>query len=413
MGQRAFRGRVTDSLIKNYFGNEIKEQKDDHITYYRTIDLEYTFNLDSPLDDVDVDNINLARGLINLSLPKNTKIGRLKLTILSKLFVMGKSYLNCNLYILFGSHFITDIGEIDIYLMNPDTNELVNDRKVIQNILDYMCFKTIKRVAINNDLLYNVIPEYSEFSVVLAYDDCVNLKDLFFHTYCMFEASIINFSKCLRAIDKTLTDSIKNIILPVIYFNKCDVDNYAIIPELSNFISDLSTRFKSVSCELRIKSTENYEDFISRFVEENLITFRSFEQIYIAFHFENITPPIEVYKHLIVKFNLENVTFAFHNSYTKMNIVTNLDDQYDYYEYIRYNKPYTDNLYKMLHKFKVVPKLSKSVYIKHLVLQKLHGENYRKLQFDEGVFNHSQILVKNKKLVPLELSKGNAFIYKN
>src|SRR4051812_11501102 len=103
MGQRAFRGRVADSIIKNYL--DIKETKEETLTYLRTIDLEYTFDLDNPLKDINIDGINLTRGLINLCIPKYTKIGRLKLTIQSKYFGEGKTYLNCNLYILFGSHF--------------------------------------------------------------------------------------------------------------------------------------------------------------------------------------------------------------------------------------------------------------------------------------------------------------------
>ena len=46
-----------------------------------------------------------------------------------------------------------------------------NDRQIIKHILDFMCFKTIKLININKNLLYYVIPENSEFAIVLAFKE--------------------------------------------------------------------------------------------------------------------------------------------------------------------------------------------------------------------------------------------------
>jgi hypothetical protein len=425
MGQRAFRGRITDSIYKNYFANDTKEAKDETQIYYKSIDLEYTFDLDNPLKDLNLENINLTRGLINLAIPRYTRIRKLKLTILSKHFGDGKSYLNCNLYILFGSHFIADIGEIQIFLINPVNNSLVNDRRVIQNILNYMCFKFLKSVLVNNNLLYFILPEYSEFSIVLAYNNkdysefsnnnLSYMGELFFHTYCMFEASIVNFSKCLRAIEKTVPHKIENIILPVICFSKNDVENFFIFTEFANFLNELSNRFKVISFEIKIKQTENYEELLSRFLDENYKILATFKHVFMSIELCNINQLSNtILKKLAVQYNLENITFAFHRSFAKLNSQTNLDDQYDYYDYIYYDKCFSLSIYKTIYFLKKLDyQLSKCKYIKHLILQRTFGENYTDLLFNEGTINFSQELVKNKKIVPLEISKDNALIYTN
>jgi hypothetical protein len=408
MGQRAFRGRITDSLIKTYFTPEIKENNSENLIFYKLIDLEYTFDLDNPLKDINPD-INLTRGLINLNIPKNTRVNKLKLIITSKLFGQGKSYLNCNLYILFGSHFKTDIGEINILLHNTASGGLYNDRKVIRNILDYMCFKTVKKVVVNNELIYYIIPEYSEFNIVLAF--CRgSVENIFFHTYCTFEASVINFSRCLRAIEKTIPGDVLNIILPVVYFSKGEVDNYAMISEFSNFIKEIGVRFKIVSFEVKVKFIENHEEFITRLIEDNLNTLKSLEHAFIAFEFCNQDfLQIKTLKKILVKFKLENITLAFHNSFMKFNSQTNLDDQFDYYNYISYDIEFSKKVYKSLNQLKL---FTRSKYTKHLILQKLHGEDYQIKLFKEGSIDYSQELIKNKKLIPLEISQCN-LIYTN
>ncbi len=308
MGQRAFRNRVTDSLIKNYLTNKSesslvadystsvgtsnKSNKEDHFFQGKLIDLNMEFSIDCPLQDIKDLNSALSRGLINSTIPKGTKINNLNLTITSSLFGEGKTQLHSNLYVLFGSHFLRDIAHINIKLYNPITKKFYNDRKTIGNILDFMCFKTIKAVHINSSLLFYVIPEYSEFAIVLAYKDiniyekmdCLNfLQDMFFHPYCTFERKVENFLRCLGAIEKTVPREVNNIILPVIFFNNINPEIFnnkrkVIFGDLSQFIKEIGNRFKIMSIEFKvtfseqneIKLKELYLQFINQVIEENL-----------------------------------------------------------------------------------------------------------------------------------------------
>lgn len=229
MGQRAYRGKYTDSMVRDYMnrkGNVLEEQ---YFFSGKPQDVKFIFDLDDPLKEVDCDNINLNRGLLNCVIPKNKKIQNLNLIIKSRILGQKISYLHSNLYCLFGTHFVKDISFINISLYNPDTDKLVNERRLIQNILDFMCFKTIKLVNINKNLMYYVIPENSEFAIVLAFREInyaerhinflANLEDLIFHPYSKFSNTLQNYRRCLGAIDKTIPKEVTNLILPTIMIN--------------------------------------------------------------------------------------------------------------------------------------------------------------------------------------------------
>ena len=377
--------------------------------------MEFTYDLDNPLK---AESVNLTRGLINLKIPKGTRINNLKLIILSKHFGQKKNYLNSNLYLLFGPHFICDINNINIMLYNPMTKIYTNDRKIIQNILEYMCFKKIKLVTVNNDLMYYVIPEHSEFSIVLGYSNYLDIynnkhiEQILFHQYSQFEASIINFSKCLRAIQKSVPIDVNNIILPVIFFNKSEKENILLFSEFRKFLIEIILKFKIISLEL--KTNYYNKDFIIFFIEENLDLIRKFQHIFLSFEFTIGSDKDEIqkiFKNVIFKFKLENVTFALHTSFTNINIKTKLNDMFDYYDSVQLDKNYLSNILQKIHLLK---KLNiKKNFIKHLFLKQIYSDNYKDYIFIKGNFDFSVELIKNKKLVPMELSKTNALIYKN
>lgn len=226
MGQRAYREKYTNSLVRDYMNNKNNTLEEQYFFSGKPKDIKFIFDLDDPLKEVDLNSINLNRGLINYTVPKNTKINNLNLIIKSNNFGEQITYLHSNLFCLFGTHFVKDISYINVSLYNPKLEKCFNDRQIIKNILDFMCFKTIKLVNINKNLLYYVIPENSEFAIVLAFKEINyeekhanflnNLEDLIFHQYSKFSDSLFNLKRCLAAIDKTIPKGVTNLILPAI-----------------------------------------------------------------------------------------------------------------------------------------------------------------------------------------------------
>lgn len=256
MGQRAYRGKYTDSLVRDYVNNKGNVLEEQYFFSGKPKDIKFIYDLDDPLKDIDINTMNINRGLLNCVIPKNTKINNLKLIIKSKILGTKITYLHSNLYCLFGTHFIKDISFINISLYNPDTDRHVNERRLIKDILDFMCFKTIKLVNVNNNLLYYVIPENSEFAIVLAYKEInyakkhanflLNLEDLIFHPYSKFLDSPLNYQRCLGAIDKTIPKEVTNLILPTIIMD---------FPS----IEEIESRMKSENKEKEEKENIKYD----------------------------------------------------------------------------------------------------------------------------------------------------------
>lgn len=459
MGQRAFRGRLTDSLIKNYLtsGNEsapiadystsISTTGKSETCYFqgKPVDLNLEFNLDCPLQDILDINSVLTRGLINCAIPKGTKIKNLNLVIKSSFFGEGQTPLHSNLYVLFGCQFYRDISHINIKLYNPSTEKYFNDRKTISNILDFMCFKTIKAVHINGALLFHVIPEYSQFAIVLAYKDinfyekmdCLSLlQDLFFHPYCTFERKVENFLRCLSAIEKTVPREVNNIILPVVFFNGLSPETFfkrkIIFSDLNQFIKEVGERFKVMSIEFKIsfcdckdekKLKENYVLFINKIIEENYSVIKEFTYVYMAFNLvreEDINANDQTDKDLMTEFRnilktkkLSNVALAHHITYTRRNSVTQLDDLYDYYDYVYYDHFYASRIWNTIFTVKT-NKLFNVVFRKKNILNNVLKSVfiYEKI-YNQGRLNFSTQLVKNKKIVPFEVGANNVMVFTN
>jgi len=610
MGQRAYRGKYTDSLVRDYVNNKGNSLEDQYFFSGKPKDLKFTYDLDDPLKDIDVNTINLNRGLLNCIIPKNSKINNLNLTIKSKILGTKISYLYSNLYCLFGTHFIKDISFINISLYNPDTGKYVNERRLIKNILDFMCFKSIKLVNINKNLMYYVIPENSEFAIVLAYKEInysekhanflLNLEDLIFHPYSKFFNTSENFKQCLGAIDKTIPKDVTNLVLPTIIMDfpsieeiekslkdksiknedesmenfkdetfktqkteiitfSClntedkinldinldlnkEIKDFKIFQNLNDFLKEIQKRnFRVISFELKIKLdkldeyntkndnikfnhdkkknvfidlmkensnkndfedkldyndndinktiknkdqsfinlpldlsqednnikqnsefqysnqtskiikkicccnkkprkngineeekiksySEQYIKLVRIFLKENLDILKSFQQVFITFDFnfnnylniENTCSHRNEYiayhfKKLLIKFDLENVSLIHHINFSLRNEQTSLEDQYDFLDYIFFNRDIADDLYKKLYLFKHSRQLMK-ISRKKSIMYKILSEflfDFSHSLFKEGRFDYSFQILKNMKIVPMQINTNSTMIFMN
>jgi hypothetical protein len=471
MGQRAFRGQLTDSIIKNYVNkNSTDKSTIDSIgnlsneeVYFqgKPVNLDLEFNLDNPLNKINDFNNTLNKGLVNACVPKGGKIHTLNLIIKSQLFGEHKNYLHPNLYILFGSHFHRDILNIHIRLFNSVSNNFFNDRKIIRSILDFMCFKTIKTVDFNSRLYYHIIPEYSEFAIVLAYRD-VNLEeyresfssildDLLFHPYSQFEKGQENFYRCLNAIEKTVPSYVQNIILPIIQFSNLSCEYFnpmnksyseeedLLFSDFCEFLSEIHLKFKIISLEIKISfnfkegeehlNSENFNKYCTNFIEKCtkhiLQILRTFTYVFITFDFYspfmlydcNI-PEVNMemrnyFKVLIKKYQIYNATFAHHINYNLRNKISTLEDQFDFYDYTYFDQCLSDSILKICGIFRK-SKNFKRIYKKKGILQ-----NILQLALNLGNVlstgrkDYSSTIVKNKKIVPFEFSRDNVMVFTN
>lgn len=590
MGQRAYRGKYTDSLVRDYVHNKGNVLEEEYFFSGKPKDIKFIYDLDDPLKDIDINSININRGLLNCIIPKNTKINNLNLIIKSKILGTKISYLHSNLYCLFGTHFIKDISYINISLYNPDTDKFVNERRLIKNILDFMCFKTIKLVNINKNLMYYVIPENSEFAIVLAYKEInyaekhanflMNLEDLIFHPYSKFVDSPLSYKRCLGAIDKTIPKEVTNLILPTILmefpsieelenqiekaennddyienknshfineineegkintevnldgkdnkFDKNDKAKSKVFENLNNFLKEIKSRdYRVISFELKMKLdklddykpkdnliknsnnsndlndyelnnnnynkyfldlnnevqsnpketifpssqnnminlnfgsnnpsdsnvnkkncccskkqqksfynekysiqsySEQYIKLVKIFLEENLEILKSFQQVFITFDFnfndkytfENSCQKRNEYvayhfKRMLIKLNLENVSLIHHINFIVRNEQTSLDDQFDYLDYVFFNRESAENLYKKLFLFKKSALLSK-IHKKKSIMHKIFSEflfDFSHCLFKEGRFDYSFQIMRNSKIVPMQINSNSTMIFRN
>lgn len=434
MGQRAFRGQLTNSLMKNYLSNQ-EQTLDQYSLYFKgkPINLNIDFDLFNPLKNIDLSTVNLTKGLINLNIPNGSRINSLNVVINSNLFGQNMGYLHSNLYILFGNQFVKDITKIDIKLYNPFKLEYFKDRKIIKNILEYMCFKTIKLIKVNQNMLFYVIPEYTDFCIVLAYREInchvienldVILEELFFHPYCLFEGNEYNFSQCLRAMDMTIPKEIDNIILPVIAldYSKKDIE---IFSDVINFLNTIMNRFFIISIEFRVKisSTLFLIKLLELFSKDMIPVLKKFKYSIISFNFafdvietEDINKDIfNAYMDIIKEKEFFNATLAHHISYTILNLETGLEDEYEYYDYVYYDLVVENEIKKILTTIKAGKDTTKLYKRKHIIKQIIEsqiGIMYFEL-FKRGRFNYSTNFVKNSKIIPFEFNRNNTIIFSN
>ena len=163
--------------------------------------------------------------------------------------------------------------------------------------------------------------------------------------------------------------------------------------------------------------------FINLIIEENYDLITQFTYSYISFDFFNYYIPeskniynskiLDEFKQILKNKKLENITLANHITYTNKNMNTNLDDNYDYYDYVHYDKSFADKIWTLI-----------SIFKKHKVMSKLYKrkmilDNLLKNLFDVnkiykvGRLNYSTELVKNKKIVPFEVDKNHVMVFTN
>ncbi len=178
-----------------------------------------------------------------------------------------------------------------------------------------------------------------------------------------------------------------------------------------------------------IKSySEQYIKLVKIFLKENLDTLKSFQQVFITFDFdfnnkytlENSCSKRNEYiafhfKKLLIKFDLENVTLIHHINFNLRNEQTQLDDQYHYLDYVFFNRHIADDLYKKLFLFKhskQLKKISRKKYIMHKLLSEFLY-NFKHDLFNEGRFDYSFQILKNIKIVPMQINSNSTMIFMN
>lgn len=465
MGQRAYRGKLADSFINHYI-KKSDEPKSycsdawgfstapqtrelyDESKYFqgKLIDIEIEFDLDNPLVNLTDYESVLTKGIINSKLPNGKKINNLSLKIKSKLFGTGLCYLNQNFYVLFGSYFFKDVGNIFIQLINSETNECHNDRNTIINMLDFIVFKTIKLVKVNNCLLYYVIPEYSEFAIVLAYRD-VNLTDfnnqydfsrlfeeLVYHPYSSFENGKNNFLRCLQAIERTIPREVNNIILPTIYFKDVDSKNSSIFNDFKEFLLCILDKFQIVSLEIKLNVNKSNLDnireessaFVSNFIQQMTPLLCQFKYTFLSFDFDNLntytvkSPAVDqellnFFQETLSKHKcLRNTALARHTNYKYTNEKTGLNDQINFYDYIYFDKMYSKKISELLYAFKSTELPYKVLYKRKVIMKNILEKlfDFNKV-YKTNRANFSSEFIKNKKIVPIEVNRNNVVIFSN
>jgi len=202
---------------------------------------------------------------------------------------------------------------------------------------------------------------------------------------------------------------------------------------LRDFIQEVSERFKIISLEIKIHFTDlsdeekckkYYISVINQFIKQAYDILSKLTYSFISFNFYNIdvydtiTPIknsyiIDEFKSLIRYSELQNCAFSNHISYVLNNTKTNLEDNYDYYDYVYYDKLLVEKISKQMNILKK-NKHTRRLYQRKIILKNIIGfTNDLKKIYKEGRLNYSSELLKNQKIVPLEVSRNNILIFKN
>jgi hypothetical protein len=223
--------------------------------------------------------------------------------------------------------------------------------------------------------------------------------------------------------------------------------------DLYEFIREIFSRFKIISLELKIKfdnatlmnennneenenltekinnnqensnfdHTNHFLKFVEYFIEENLEFLRNFTYSYISFNFEqdslNSTKTNHIilshFQKILLEKNLTNVTLAHHISYKLPNIKTHLEDSFDYYDYVHYDKNYADKIWNRILLIKE-KEIFGEFYKRKVLLDNLLRNmfDYSRI-YKWGRLDYSTELVKNKKIVPFEVGVNNVMVFTN
>lgn len=368
MGQRIFRHQLADSICKEYLTTNKKKPKDSDNTsilgssksklmapvtklsnksinsvdkassnlFNVSNDYVIEYNLDDPMNIIKkFENFELRSGIINHIIPKSKKINTLTINLMTKLSEK-ECLTNLNLGALFGIYFNKEVNNIEINIINSDKKDESNDRNsclidnriVMENMVEFMVFKTKVTVVINNKFIYRILPGFNNHSIILTYKnkqisfDSENdfrieehnfvekmLKDFIHHNFSEINSDFESLQKMKLSINQQIDKNIDNIILPTIIFEidkeKLTVSKYNEQAFLGYF-KYLSSKFKFVSLKIKfslgndqkpIISDENLEElliFINKFIINIENQIKEFSYLVLCFDFSDF-----LYKNIV------------------------------------------------------------------------------------------------------------------
>lgn len=454
MGQRTFRGQLTNSLINEYSKKDRENQiPDENLkgSCYKSLDVNYVFNLADPLENVS-DLSKLKHGIINSIMGGKYKIRNLNLDIRTPL---GKNevYQNMNLNILFGSNFKRDIEKLFIRIIDKE-NKLQDNRRIISQVLDFLVFKSKQTVLVNNKFVYHILPNFGEHSIVLTYkgettilseaarkeatqgslknqigefpdqikiEGALNpqlnkesepiddrsfilnlLTDFINHSFSTISGSFVSLQKCKLAITKSVPSKVNNIILPIIDLSTIIKNNERY--NLASFFDFISSKFKYISVEFKINyGNFSFADFILRYEDQ----IKRSEYTIMNFTFEEHALQFPGVKQLLKINKLDNIAVTEHVFRKVKNEITGLNDYEDKYKYVYYNRKQAEQIYSTLFIVDRNPKLRKLKHKKPILDNLLEfklGFGYRDKLFTEGEVDFSTHTVRNKRLMQLDIN---------
>ena len=436
MGQRTFRAKLADTLVKEY----VKPKPQAKIS---EIDVTYEFDLDFPINNIQD---NKRGGIINSFVSKDTKIRNLYLTIMSKNFGEGKSYLHKNLNILFGAFFVKDISQIYIKLVNPNNGGVFDDRDLIIAIIELMVFKKKKVVIVNDKFYYRIVPGFQEFSIVLTYRDNLPLifdskkgfetfkpilfQDLIYHSYSEILFSFEALQKCKLAINKAVPKSVNNIVLPQLKYNY-KINNNFKEPEFLLFLEFLKSKFEIVSLEIKlldmIKDVKYMIEIMDNFASNFHHILKEFKYLVVVFNFNNFQDLEEhssifnqysmnyILRKILKKHFLQNLSLGNHVSIKSFNKKSKIEDKYEKYDFAYYDNEQVNEVYLPLFAIKKAKVFANKKPFKKTVLNNFlemkNGLDYRKRLLTDKSFDFSCEIIENRKIVQVDINSESLYLF--
>lgn len=368
MGQRIFRHQLTDSICKEYLSssknkkqkeldncsissrkksslmmpisklsdksiNSVDKKDSNSSLFNVTNDYAIEYNLDDPLNIIKkFQNIDIRSGLINHLIPKNKRINVLTINLITKL-TESECFTNLNLGALFGIYFNKEVCKIEINIISNENNNkenklinMIDNRVIMEKMVEFMVFKTKVTVVINNKFIYRILPGFNNHSIILSYKnkqisfDSNNdfrieehnfvekmLKDFIHHNFSEIDSDFESLQKMKLSINQQIEKNIDNIILPTIVF-EVDKENLKILKyneqAFVGYFKYLASKFKFVSLKLKFTNDEEkltitddklneIMNFINKFVESVENQIKEFKYIVLCidisnFYYKNI-----------------------------------------------------------------------------------------------------------------------------
>ena len=430
MGQRTFRNQLADTICKEYLNNEKEIVK----VKEKLVDIEMEFILENPLEKIK-NFYKIKNGIINHITRGNERINNLKI-IIRTILSQNQCYLNLNFHVLFGFFIDKDINKIEILIFSEKDPIkppiLIDNRSMMNQLIDFMVFKSKVNVVVNNKFIYHILPGFKNHSIVLTYkntEESFNsdkdfqidehnfvesiLKDFMHHPYSEISCDFNSFQTMKLCINKQLSNNIKNIILPVI--DLTDYNRQIFI----GFFKFLSSRFKFVSLKLRFdigkenKSLKIIEDVINdvkdqlKEIEYTIVAFDIYsegiplEETLLS-NSEKIAKRIlvkEIFKKVITNNDLQKLCLV---DVRQENIVKNtLVKEQTIFGFIYYNRKLIQTLTSRLCLFSKKPMMNikKKKFLLIEFLEFCFGKNFRQKFLITGEYDFSIDIITNRKVI--------------